>query len=159
MREILLSARDRVALRRRVRIPCQVVEENGFSLLARECIDLSVKGMRVQALLPAPVGTTVLVSFRVPGSALYIDVDAEVVRVLWGRRKGDQNSALGLRFIGLSRIDRAILGSRLAGLPPPAPERSLRFDYASTVRTLFCSGLEPLAARFVTATDLVPSLG
>ena len=90
MREILLSARDRVALRRQVRIPCQVVEENGFSLLARECVDLSVKGMRVQALLPAPVGTIVLVSFRVPGSSLYIDVEAEVVRVLWGRRKNDQ---------------------------------------------------------------------
>lgn len=155
MREILLSARDRVALRRRVRIPCQVVEENGFSLLARECMDLSVRGMRVEALLPAPVGTIVLVSFRVPGSSLYIDVDAEVVRVIWGRRRGDQTSALGLRFVGLSRVDRAILGSRLAGLPPPAPERSLRLDYARSVKALFSARAEPRTADL--KLDLLPS--
>jgi hypothetical protein len=133
VREILLCARDRETLRRRVRLPCQIVEEQGFSLLAQECEDLSTQGMRVRALLPARVGTRVLASFRVPGSSLYIDTEAEVVRVLWGRRSGDQGSSLGLRFLDLSRVDRAILASRLAGLPPPAPERSLRFDYASTV--------------------------
>jgi len=137
MREFLLTARDRLALRRRVRIPCQVVEEESFSLLARECMDLSVRGMRVEALMPAPVGSIVLVSFRVPGSSLYIDVNAEVVRVQWGRRRSDQASALGLRFVGMSNIDRAILNSRLLGLPPPTPERELRFDYANSVRALF----------------------
>ncbi|MFT3923467.1 MAG: PilZ domain-containing protein [Myxococcales bacterium] len=141
MREILLSARDRSVLRRLVRMPCQVVEEECFSLLASETLDVSVTGMRVRAIVPAAVGTKVLVSFRVPGSSLYIDVDAEVVRVLWGRRKGDQCSALGLRFLNLSRIDRAILGSRLQGLPPPRPERELRFDYASTVLSLFNSSI------------------
>jgi hypothetical protein len=154
MREFLLSARDRLALRRRVRIPCQVVEENGFSLLARECMDLSVRGMRVQALMPAAVGTVVLVSFRVPGSSLYIDVEAEVVRVQWGRRRGDATSALGLRFLGLSNIDRAILGSRLAGLPPPAPERELRPDYAASVMALFCSRTEAPASTFSTRPAL-----
>ena len=85
MREILLSARDRAALRRQVRMPCQVIEEEGFSLLANECMDLSVKGMRVRALMPAPVGTIVVASFRVPGSSLYIDVDAEVVQGALGK--------------------------------------------------------------------------
>jgi len=136
VREILLSARDRVALRRQVRLPCQIVEEENFSLLADECMDLSVRGMRVKALLPAPVGTRVIASFRVPGSSLYLDVDAEVVRILWGRRRGDRHSALGLRFLDLSRVDRAILNSRLAGMPPPAPERNLRFDYARTVGSI-----------------------
>ncbi len=147
MRDFLLTARDRLALRRRVRMPCQVVEEDGFSLLARQCMDLSVRGMRVEALMPAPVGSIVLASFRVPGSSLYIDVNAEVVRVQWGRRRGDQVSALGLRFVGMSNIDRAILGSRLLGLPPPTPERELRLDYASSVMALFSThpahGLRP----------------
>jgi hypothetical protein len=75
----------------------------------------------------------VIASFRVPDSSLYIDVDAQVVRVLEGRRRGDRARALGLRFLNLSRVDRAILASRLAGLPPPPPERSVRLDYAATV--------------------------
>jgi hypothetical protein len=133
MREILLSARDRTALRRRVRLPCQVVEEASFSLLAREALDLSPDGMCVRALLPAAVGTRVLASFRIPGSSLYIDTEAEVTRIIWGRRAADRSSGLGLRFLGLSRVDRAILTSRLNGLPPPVPTRSLRFDYARSV--------------------------
>ncbi len=133
MREILLSAQDRMALRRQVRMPCQVVEESQFKLLAETCLDLSTHGMRVRALLPVPVGTRVLTSFRVPDSSLYIDIEAEVTRVVWGRRSGDESSALGLRFLGLSRVDRAILASRLQGLPPPAPKRALRMDYARTV--------------------------
>ena len=139
MREILLSARDRVALRRRVRLPCQVVEEQSFSLLGREALDLSLTGMRVRAVIPAPLGTLVIASFRVPGSSLYMDVDAEVSRISWGRRSSDRYSTLGLRFLHLSRVDRAILASRLAGLPPPVPERSLRLDYARSVGT-FCAG-------------------
>ena len=126
MREILLSARDRAALRRQIRMPCQVIEEEGFSLLANECMDLSVKGMRVRALMPAPVGTIVVASFRVPGSSLYIDVDAEVVRVLWGRRKADRTSALGLRFLNLSRIDRAIRSICRAAMLPIASCRPSR---------------------------------
>jgi hypothetical protein len=133
VREILLSARDRSALRRQVRLPCQIVEEDRFELLANECIDLSVRGMRVRAILPAPVGTRVLASFRVPGSSLYLDLDAEVTRVIWGRRFNDRCAALGLRFVNLSPVDRAILGSRLAGMPPPVPARTLRFDYAATI--------------------------
>lgn len=143
MREFLLSARDRAALRRQVRVPCQIVEEASFSLLANECMDLSVQGMRVRAVMPAPVGTRVIASFRVPGSSLYIDAEAEVVRILWGRRSLDGTSALGLRFLDLSRVDRAILAPRLKGLPPPAPERSLRFDYARSV--------------FSIATDCIPA--
>ncbi len=133
MREILLFARDRTAMRRQVRMPCQIVEEAGFSLLAETCLDLSIQGMRVRALAPAPVGTRVLASFRVPGSSLYIDAEAEVTRVLWGRRYGDETCALGLNFIGMLRVDRAILASRLQGLPPPPPKRSVRVDYARTV--------------------------
>jgi len=136
VREILISARDRAALRRQVRIPCQIVEEESFSLIANESIDLSVRGMRVKALRAVPVGTRVIASFRVPGSSLYLDLDAEVTRVLWGRRKGDRCTALGLSFFDLSAVDRAILGSRLMGLPPPAPERRLRFDYAGTIAAI-----------------------
>lgn len=136
MQDVLQMASDRTALRRKVRLPCQVVDEHDFSLLASECVDLSPTGMGVRALLPSFAGASVLVSFRVPGSSLYIDVDARVTRMAWGRRRDDRWATLGLSFVNLSAVDRIILSSRLRGLPPPAPRRRLRADYARSVWTV-----------------------
>lgn len=133
---ILRAAADRLALRRKVRMPCQVVCEDTFTLLGDECVDLSLTGMAVKALRPAREGTPVLVSFRAPGSSLYIDVEARIARMAWGRRREDRASLLGLAFTTLSALDRAILASRLRGLPPPVPARRLRVDYAATVRAI-----------------------
>ena len=133
MGTILHFASDRTALRRTLRVPCQVVCEHSFTLLARETVDLSLEGMAVRALLPATERTPVLVSFRVPGSSLYIDVDAVITRMAWGRRDEDHGAVLGLRYLNLSAVDRAILASRLRGLPPPVPARRVRFDYAESV--------------------------
>ncbi len=129
----LRFASDRTALRRTLRVPCQVVCEHNFTLLARETVDLSLEGMAVRALLPATERTPVLVSFRVPGSSLYIDVDAVITRMAWGRRDEDEGAVLGLRYLNLSAVDRAILASRLRGLPPPVPARRVRLDYAESV--------------------------
>ncbi len=136
MDTILRHAADRLALRRHVRMPCQVVCELGFKLLAHECIDLSLQGMGVRALYPASEGSPVLVSFRLPNSSLYIDVEAKIARMVWGRRREDAGAMLGLSFVDLPRVDRAILASRLRGLPPPAPKRRVRVDYAATVRAI-----------------------
>jgi hypothetical protein len=38
-----------------------------------------------------------------------------------------------LRYLNLSPVDRAILASRLRGVPPPVPARRVRFDYAQSV--------------------------
>jgi Tfp pilus assembly protein PilZ len=136
MPTMLESARDRVALRRRVRIPCQVVEEDGFSLLASQCLDLSVRGMGVRARSPVPIGTDVLVSFRIPNSPLFCDVPARVSRIVWGRRREDHDFGLGLEFGELDATTRAVLAVRLRGIPPPAPARPLRVDYAESVRRI-----------------------
>jgi hypothetical protein len=125
-------ASDRNSLRRHVRMPCQVIEESGFTLIARECVDLSLDGMGVRALTPALAGQPLIVSFRAPGSSLYIDVEAVVARVGWVRRL----PLLGLTFTNLSTVDRGILAARLRGLPPPSPARPLRMDYAQTVREI-----------------------
>src|SRR5688500_13336151 len=95
----LRTASDRSALRRELRFPCQVVEEHEFTLLASECLDLSLSGMGVLALEPAPIGTSVIVSFRVPGGSLYIDTEAIVTRVAWSRRRSDRGLRLGLTFV------------------------------------------------------------
>lgn len=136
MHPILHHAADRHALRRQLRMPCQVVCEQGFTLLAQECVDLSLEGMGVRALLPASEGSPVLVSFRLPQSSLYIDVEAQIARMAWGRRREDGGAVLGLRFVALPRVDRAILASRLRGLPPPVPRRRVRVDYAASVRAI-----------------------
>jgi hypothetical protein len=136
MDTILHQAADRHALRRQLRMPCQVVCEQGFTLLAQECVDLSLEGMGVRALLPASEGSPVLVSFRLPNSSLYIDIEGHIARMVWGRRREDAGALLGLRFTALHRTDRAILASRLRGLPPPVPRRRVRVDYASSVRAI-----------------------
>jgi len=133
MQPVLLTAKDRLALRRRVRIPCQVVDEEGFTLLAKECFDLSVQGMGVKATAPRPIGTPLLVSFRVPGSSYHCDFEARVARIVWGRRREDRYPAMGIELLSMDPLSRAVLAARLRGLPPPVPMRPVRIDYAKSI--------------------------
>ncbi len=136
MQPILQTAKDRLALRRRVRMPCQVIDEEGFTLLARECFDLSVRGMGVKAMVPAPIGTPLIVSFRVPGSSFHLDLEARVARIVWGRRREDRHPSLGIELLSLDALSRAVLTARLRGLPPPVPLRPVRVDYAASVAAI-----------------------
>jgi len=136
MQPVLQTAKDRLALRRGVRIPCQVVDEEGFTLLARECFDLSVRGMGVKAIAPAPIGTPLIVSFRIPGSSYHCDFEARVARVVWGRRREDRYPSLGIELLDMDALSRAVLAARLRGLPPPVPMRRVRVDYAATVGSI-----------------------
>ena len=136
MQSILQTAKDRLALRRRVRIPCQVIDEQGFTLLARECFDLSIHGMGVKAVAPAPIGTPLIVSFRVPGSSFICDLEARVARIVWGRRREDKYPSLGIELLAMDPLMRAVLTARLRGLPPPVPARPVRIDYAASVDSI-----------------------
>lgn len=139
MQDGLWTANDRKTLRRRVRVPCQVVREDDFTLIADACLDMSLHGMRVRALSPIPLATQVLVSFRVPQAGVHMDLNAVVSRVARGRRQGERSATLGLTFLDLSQVESVILGARLRGLPPPAPARHLRIDYAGSVRAVHAS--------------------
>jgi len=140
--EILAAARERLGLRRRVRLPCQVVSERDFALVSDTCLDISPRGMGVRALAPAKLGSEVLVSFRVPDAGVHMDLSAVVSRFSPGRRRGDSSPSYGLSFVGISALEGMILSARLKGLPPPVPLRHLRIDYAGAVRavhaSLFC---------------------
>ena len=136
MQDDVWTAKDRKALRRRVCVPCQVVRESDFKLVADACLDLSPRGMRVRALTPVPLDTQVLVSFRVPTAGVHMDVSAVVTRLSRGRRRGERCATLGLSFVDLSPVEAVTLGARLRGLPPPAPARHLRKDYAGRVRAI-----------------------
>ncbi len=136
MHSVLRTASDRLALRRGVRIPCQIVEEDGFTLLARECFDLSVKGMGVRAIAPAPIGTPLIVSFRIPGSSFQCDFEGRVARIVWGRRREDRYPCLGIALLAMDPLSRAVLSARLRGVPPPTPQRRVRIDYAASVAAI-----------------------
>jgi PilZ domain len=150
MMDILALASERLGLRRRVRLPCQVVSERDFSLVSDLCLDISPRGMCVRTLPTPPWaddeyvpaiarGTEVLVSFRVPDAGVHMDLSAIVSRVAAGRRRGESGQSLGLSFVGISALEGMILSARLKGFPPPVPLRHLRIDYAAAVRAVHAS--------------------
>jgi len=60
----------RSSFRRYVRVPCQVVREHDFKLVADLGLDLSTNGMRVRGLTRVLSGEEVVVSFKATGTRL-----------------------------------------------------------------------------------------
>lgn len=80
------------------------------------------------------VNDVVAVRFELPGG-FEVNAEAEVARVIRGRRDQDVCMAAGLAFTRLPMNARHEILVRLAGTPPPVPGRSLRL------------GVAPLAVR------------
>jgi hypothetical protein len=126
------SIRNRLArpIRRSALIPCQVVRERDFTLVARHIVDLSEDGMLVRAdgFKPGPprekvlTGEPMVVSFRAPFSRRWIDAEAFVARVVHGRRPGDRWPALALAFEHMEIASRRLLHREL-DWHAPAQER------------------------------------
>lgn len=133
---LILSAK-RKTVRRAVQTLCDAVALDGFRGLGKRVLDLSHRGMLVGAHGNAQVGESVIVSFCAPYMInRWIDAEAEVCRFIEGRRPTDRFPAIGLRFTYIDRTDRNELLTRLAGLPPPVPQRRLRQDYAETIKRI-----------------------
>ena len=132
----VMKSPQRRALRREIRLVCQAVSEPAFQLVGRRALDLSPAGMLLESDADVRVGDVLLVSFRAPRSALYVDASARVVRIVEGRRPRDHGRCLGLRFEGLDAVTRCVLAESLVGLPPPLPRRSAPRDHAATVRAI-----------------------
>lgn len=140
LEQILLTARDRAAVRRDVRMPCQVERESDGTPIASECLDLSAEGIRVLASEEASLGTRLRVRFEMPDTGARLDVTALVSRVIRGRRPGEHPLELGLSFADASPLEKAMLDACLSGLPPPVPARRLRIDYARSVQRIAGEG-------------------
>jgi hypothetical protein len=128
----MLLVGDRRATRRSVLIDCQVVREDGFTLLGERAVDLSIHGMLLHSTRTAAIGEELLVTFRVPGTRVWIDTTATVVRIVRGRRPGDRGPALGLAFDVLTTEEERLVRSALRPFPPTLPARTPRIDYAAT---------------------------
>ncbi len=100
---------------------CQVVRLRDFQLIADRIEDLSPDGMLVGPADPVLTGEPVLVSFRVPGLADYVDAEAIVTRVVHGRRPGEIRRELGLSLIGHGSLVAAPPASLRPPLPPIPP--------------------------------------
>jgi hypothetical protein len=95
--------------------PCEVVRERDFRRVGTRVLDLSSRGMLLEADLPVLTGEPVLVSFRGP-SGRYYDLEASIARVVHGRRKGDRHRAAALAF-DIDPFSEVLLCESLRGAP------------------------------------------
>jgi hypothetical protein len=121
------ATQDRRSIRRAFRTVCQAVRAQSFRLFGEQVLDLSPRGMLVRCDRVARLGERVLVSFRAPGNdGLWLDAEATVARLVQDQRSGDRGVCAGLEFVYFERSARHELLVRLAGFPPPVPQRRLR---------------------------------
>jgi hypothetical protein len=129
----LVRAQQRRALRRAVRVDCQVVRERDFMLIGSRAVDLSPVGMLVMTQEPVLTGEPLVVAFRSPCGTWWFDSEATVSRVVHGRRPGDLGRCFGIEFDTLDPAVQFFLYTLLLGVPPPLPRREPRIDYAASV--------------------------
>ena len=131
---ILVHSSQRRAIRRAVRVDCQVVRERDFKLLGDWALDLSSDGMLVVTRDVVLTGEEVIVSFPIPHTRIIVDAEATVARVVHGRRPADRDRrALGISFDSLEPEYQRLLRAHLRNIPPPLPSRARRLDYAASV--------------------------
>lgn len=130
----LVHSQQRRALRRGVRVDCQVVRERDFKLVGSRALNLSPLGMLVFAQESVLTGEPLIVAFRLPQSAWWFDTEATVARVVHGRRPGDLGRCFGVEFEPLDRAVQHFLHTTLKDIPPPVPMRAQRIDYAASVQ-------------------------
>lgn len=107
--------------RRAVRLPCQVVRDRDFRLVADRIDDLSASGALVGPADPVLTGESLWLSFRLPHWGRWIDARARVVRVNHGRRPGERRRALGIEFTAIDEWSWFLLERALVALPPAPP--------------------------------------
>ena len=126
MRSTVLANR-RKARRHAVRIPCQVVRERDFRLISDTVLDLSMSGMVAlaahwvfgQSIL---TGERLIVSFQLPRSPFWVDVEATVTRVARGRRRGENTPTLALEFDPMPLAVMLRMRRALRRWPPSPPQ-------------------------------------
>ncbi|HEX4447860.1 MAG TPA: PilZ domain-containing protein [Polyangiaceae bacterium] len=117
MRPVFHSQCPRARLRRRVQPSCQVVRTRDFRLIGTRVLDLSATGMLLETELPILTGEEVIVSFKSPADDRWFDCEANVARVLHGRRRADAGRALGIAFDTIDPWNQLLLCEHLRNAP------------------------------------------
>lgn len=113
----------RQSARHLVRARAQAVDE-AFRLVGERVIDASGTGCLLACDRKVEVGQRLLVSFEVPATGLWFDAEAEVVRVVEGRREGDPGYCAGLVYRDFERRARLALSVDLRAHPRLVARRS-----------------------------------
>ena len=123
-----IDMQGRSALRRSVQVYCETVLDKGFRRIGLRSRDLSVAGALIETEdLDVAIGDEVFLAFKAPRTSFWIDTRARVVRLLRGRRREDGGlQGIGLEFVEMDGIYRAVLRGALRNIPPPAPARPHR---------------------------------
>lgn len=127
---------ERRSLRHAAELICHVVRERGFVHIGGSTLDISTDGMRVCSDADVAVGDEVVLSVRLPRGRHWIDAQGVIVRIERGVRDGDLGRAIAIAFTAIDPVDRAMLAGATAAVPPPVPRRSVRRDYAATIRAV-----------------------
>ena len=101
----------------------QAVDEQ-FRLVGERVLDASSTGCLLACDREVKRGESLLLSFEVPATGLWFDVEADVVRVVQGNRDGDPGYCAGLRFRDFDRQARLALGVDLRDHPRVGSQRS-----------------------------------
>ncbi len=133
---MMVPMNERKNIRHEGEFSCEVVRERDFKQVATCGLDVSAGGMRVRTNEKILTGERVILTFRTPGGGYFFDAEGVVARVLHGRRPSDDVRSLGIEFRRMNRTDRVMLEHGLRRLPPPAPKRRIRYDYAETIRSI-----------------------
>jgi hypothetical protein len=116
-----------------LRLPCQVVRERDFRLIADRLDNLSLTGLSVSPAEPVLTGERLIVSFRLPHEQVWVDAEVRVTRVNHGRRPGEDVRSLGLAFERVDESTQRAIARELGRTPVAPPGRSIRDEQSERV--------------------------
>ncbi|MEM9695993.1 MAG: PilZ domain-containing protein [Myxococcota bacterium] len=118
------GAGSRRAIRRAVRLSCEVVGAHSDRPLPFMVTDMSTTGLWLQTVHPLRAGETVVVCFDIPGSKRAVMPFAEVVRVTTDRRRVNRPGVgMALELLDLEPREADALATFLDRHRQPIPRR------------------------------------
>lgn len=114
----MLHARNRSTRSPRfsMRMPCQVVREHDFKLVATQVMNVSESGLFVDAELPVRFGERLIVTFYSPAARSWIDAEGTVTRVALGPKWMGRTQAFGVQFDNIDSDSRKNIRRSMAAL-------------------------------------------
>ncbi len=120
-----MNANERFEVRKAYRGSVDLIAALWDQAVTFLCEDLSPRGTFVRTSFPLSLGETVVCSVSLKdedGMSRDLDLFGKVVRVEMPRRKADGGRAgMGIRFVGITPVERLRIRSCLRGTPPPLP--------------------------------------
>jgi hypothetical protein len=99
-----------------MRMPCQVVRERDFKLVATSVMNVSESGLLVDADVPVKFGEKIVVTFYSAAVKDWIDASGTVTRVSYGPKWMARKQAFGLTFDTIDEGSRRNIRRSMAAL-------------------------------------------